>query len=162
MVSNLNLTAVSQFSSRGSSMMEARRGASYLYSKVLSRARRRNLLHKLTHRENQLQDLSAISSDAKRQPPESVGIVSVPLSKIIGSEGRVQDFDNAFNPLKAHNRDRWIGIAAARQKGTSLPPVDLIQAGHQYYVRDGHHRISVAKAFGQAEIEAQIVYVLAN
>jgi hypothetical protein len=80
----------------------------------------------------------------------------------VGSEGRVDDFDSAFNPLTAHTRDRWIGIAVARRQGTVLPPVELIQVGDVYYVRDGHHRISVAKAEGQAEIEARILHALVN
>jgi hypothetical protein len=82
------------------------------------------------------------------------------LAKIVGSEGRTADFDSAFDPLRSHNRDRWIGIAAARRQGAILPPVELIQVGDTYYVRDGNHRVSVAKAAGQVEIEAQILYLL--
>jgi hypothetical protein len=37
-----------------------------------------------------------------------------------------------------------------------LPPVSLVQVGDEYFVRDGHHRISVAKAFGQETIEARV------
>ena len=162
MVTNMDLAAISQFKDKRNSGMEARRQASFLFSRALGRGRRRTFLHKLARRENRLKDLSRFSSDANRQPPKQTRVANIPLSKIVGSEGRIHDFDDAFNPLTAHNRDRWIGIAAARQQGTGLPPVELIQAGHQYYVRDGHHRISVARAFSQAEIEAHIVYVLAD
>ena len=54
------------------------------------------------------------------------------------------------------------GIAAAMRRGASMPPVELIQAADGYYVRDGHHRISVARAAGQASIEGRIAYVLVN
>ena len=110
--------------------------------------------------ENKLRDLTEIARKAKRQPAQRAGVVNIPLTKIIGSEGRTNDFDSAFNPLKSHNRDRWIGIAAARRRGTILPPVELIQVADTYFVRDGNHRVSVAKAAGQVEIEAQILYVL--
>ena len=51
---------------------------------------------------------------------------------------------------------RWLGVARAALRGEHLPPVDLIRAGDVYYVRDGHHRISVARALGQREIDARV------
>jgi hypothetical protein len=50
----------------------------------------------------------------------------------------------------------WLSVAVARQRGKSLPPVKLIQVGDVYYVQDGHHRISVARALGQRDIEAEV------
>jgi hypothetical protein len=47
-------------------------------------------------------------------------------------------------------------VAQARQQGLSLPPVELTQVGEVYFVRDGHHRISVARALGQTDIEAEV------
>jgi hypothetical protein len=107
-----------------------------------------------------LGDLVQSGPNAERRPALGAGVVNVSLSKIVGSEGRVRDFDNTFHPLNDHTRDRWIGIAVARRNGVTLPPVELIQVGCAYYVRDGHHRISVARAAGQAEIEARIAYAL--
>lgn len=80
----------------------------------------------------------------------------VSLSAIRGSEGRSTDFDADFNPLQEHTRERWISVASAMQTGVALPPVKLVQVGAVYYVRDGHHRISVAKQRGQTEIEAEV------
>jgi hypothetical protein len=71
---------------------------------------------------------------------------------IRGSESRSSDFDRDFNPLHDHNRRRWLNVAAARQRGKALPLVKLIQVGDVYFVRDGHHRISVARALGQRSI----------
>ena len=51
---------------------------------------------------------------------------------------------------------RWLGVAAARDHGKVLPPVVLVQVGGVYFVRDGHHRISVARALGQLDIEAEV------
>jgi hypothetical protein len=85
------------------------------------------------------------------------GTEVIPIKKIVGTEGRSEDFDADFHPLKKHNRERWISVAVARQMDVILPAVELIQKGDEYYVRDGHHRISVAKARGQLEIDARIV-----
>jgi ParB-like chromosome segregation protein Spo0J len=42
------------------------------------------------------------------------------------------------------------------RRGLTLPPVDLIRVGESYFVRDGHHRVSAARALGQAFIEATV------
>jgi hypothetical protein len=81
----------------------------------------------------------------------------VPICHIRGTESRAGDFDRDFNPLRDHNQGRWQRIAGARQRGKALPPVDLVQVGNLYFVRDGHHRISVAQALGQPDIEAKVV-----
>jgi hypothetical protein len=90
------------------------------------------------------------------QARSSGGTRTVAIEQIGGSENRVGDFDCEFNPLQTHTRDRWLSVATARQRGRYLPPVALIQVGDRYFVRDGHHRISVARALGQEAIEASI------
>jgi hypothetical protein len=81
---------------------------------------------------------------------------TVPLCQILGSENRPGDFDRDFNPLHDRNKGRWLSVATARQRGKTLPPVALIQVGDLFFVRDGHHRISVARALGQSAIEATV------
>lgn len=68
----------------------------------------------------------------------------------------VDSGDCSFYPVRDHNQGRWLGVATARQEEKSLPPVELIQVGDVYFVRDGHHRISVARALGQPVIEAEV------
>jgi hypothetical protein len=86
----------------------------------------------------------------------TVGSRTVPIEQIRGSQERASDFDRDFNPLQNHTRDRWVSIAVARQRGKALPPVSLVQVGDLYFVLDGHHRISVARALGQRDIEARV------
>lgn len=81
---------------------------------------------------------------------------SVSPTAIIGSVGRRADFDADFRPLQRVSARRWRAIAAAYLAGRGLPPVELIRAGQHYYVRDGMHRVSVARALGIAEIEALV------
>ena len=85
-----------------------------------------------------------------------VGVKVVALDAICGSEGRAADFDNTFRPTDERTMQRWVNIAQARLEGKALPPVELIQVDDAYYVRDGHHRVSVAKALGEAFIDAEV------
>jgi uncharacterized ParB-like nuclease family protein len=85
------------------------------------------------------------------------GLCSVPLSQIVGSVGRYQDFDSQFK-LKNHvPPDRLIRVKQAMREGKTLPPVKLYKIKDEYYVLDGNHRISAAKQFGRSEIMAKIV-----
>ena len=87
---------------------------------------------------------------------------TVPLSQIVGSLewARSQDFDPAFRPVNPRLKERWLAVAERRQAGRSLPPVTLIQSGAQYYVVDGHHRVSVERALGSSTIQACVTPVI--
>jgi hypothetical protein len=92
----------------------------------------------------------------------SIGVHLIPLAAIQGSEGKANAFDRGFHPLPGRqSRERWLAVALARWRGQSLPPVELILVDDGrspiYFVRDGHHRISVARTYGQQEIEANVV-----
>lgn len=103
-----------------------------------------------------LEDLSRKISGRKVTSQHAKGIQTVSIDAIRGSEGRCNEFDARFHPLKEHTRFRWERVASARQDGIALPAVDLIQIGASYFVRDGHHRISVASAMGEKVIEANV------
>jgi hypothetical protein len=84
------------------------------------------------------------------------GLRSVPVDAIHGSESRGDDFDRSFNPLSGRTMARWLSVARARMLGVPLPPVELIELNGAYFVRDGHHRISVARSLGERFIEADV------
>jgi hypothetical protein len=81
---------------------------------------------------------------------------SVPLAHIVGSVGRARDFTCDFWPCPSVNKERWAGIDAALTAGLDLPPVELYQIGEVYFVNDGNHRTSVARANGLQEIAAYV------
>ena len=89
-----------------------------------------------------------------------VGLLVVPLDAIVGSVDRGRDFDRSFRPTSGRVRSRWEHIAAAVRRGESLPPVDLVRIGAIYFVRDGHHRVSVARALGRTDIDAYVTEVV--
>jgi len=101
-------------------------------------------------------DLNEVVQGRRIHHRRSLGLRTVALSDIVGSEGRSEDFDADFRPVVSHIRDRWVGIAVARMRGVVLPPVSLVKFDNQYYVRDGNHRVSVSRFLGQAEIEAEV------
>ncbi len=90
----------------------------------------------------------------------SAGLKVVSLDQIVGSVGRGRDFDRRFRPTSGRSRGRWEQIAAAARRGESFPPVDLVKVGELYFVRDGHHRVSVARALGRTDIDAYVTEVV--
>ncbi|HPA09692.1 MAG TPA: transcriptional regulator [Treponemataceae bacterium] len=93
----------------------------------------------------------------KPQNEVYVGMKSVPINKIIGSEGRYRDFDNHFLPRSGYLRQRWERVDQAHLTDIPLPPIQLYEIGGMYFVRDGNHRVSVAKAQGVEFIDAEII-----
>jgi hypothetical protein len=85
------------------------------------------------------------------------GIHPIPVDQIIGSEGRYNDFSNTFLPKKAMLKNRWSRVSKAHDLLIDLPPISVYKLGNAYFVRDGNHRVSVAKATGIAYIDAEIL-----
>jgi hypothetical protein len=110
----------------------------------------------LTGNTRRLFDLGDVRASCPVRSSHYAGTQAVPIRQIRGSEGRCEDFDASFRPLQIHSKGRWINVAAARERGTSLPPVELIQVGDVYFVRDGHHRISVARERGEEAVDAEV------
>jgi hypothetical protein len=88
-----------------------------------------------------------------------LGLHEVPIARIRGSEGRSRDFNADWEPLHEHTRQKWVNVAVAYGADVALSPVEIIQVGESYFVRDGHHRISVAKARGKTHIEAKVTRI---
>jgi hypothetical protein len=130
-----------------------------LYRTAAASGQLKGFINLLTGKQKKLQDLSELRGAKALNGGHYAGIKTVSLDKIKGSEGRSKDFDGDFRPLKAHNRQRWMNVAKARFDGHDLPPVELIRFQRDYYVRDGHHRISVARALGQQAIEAYVIEI---
>ncbi len=125
------------------------------YHAIRRHGRLDSLFGRLTGRSSQLLDLAAVHGRLEGQRSYA-GTRPVRISQIRGSEGRCQDFDQEFNPRSEKNLARWLSVAQAKLQGVVLPPVELIQVGETYFVRDGHHRISVAHALGEEYIDAEI------
>jgi hypothetical protein len=89
-----------------------------------------------------------------------LGLQVVQIAAIVGTVDRERDFDRHFRPTSSRVRSRWEHIATAMRRGEALPPVDLIKIGEIYFVRDGHHRVSVASALGREDIDAYVTEII--
>src|SRR4051794_24763257 len=96
-----------------------------------------------------------------RRAETDLGVQEIPLESIVGTvDRRPEAFDRSFRPATARVRGRWERIAAARRRGEVLPPIDVYRIGELHFVRDGHHRVSVARAMGDTTIEAHVRQVV--
>lgn len=118
------------------------------------RALQRALKGALTRKPRRLLALTEVAGCAPILERHHLGVQEVAISQIRGSEGRSSDFDSDFLPLRSQSEDRWISVATALLLDVPLPPVELIQLGKDYFVRDGHHRISVAAALQHTHVDA--------
>ncbi|MGD2206320.1 MAG: hypothetical protein PVH17_06040 [Anaerolineae bacterium] len=92
------------------------------------------------------------------EPNGDVSLQEISLDKIVGSMGRYRDFTRAFLPRAQIDPDRWIRVERLRER-SALPPIDVFQVGDVYFVRDGNHRVSVARARNQKTIQARVVEI---
>ena len=89
-----------------------------------------------------------------------IGLKTIELRSVVGSVDRTSDFDRRFRPTSNRLRERWQGINMAQRSGRGMPPISVYRIGDLYFVRDGHHRVSVALALGNTVIEAHVTEVL--
>ena len=96
----------------------------------------------------------------RRVSPEAEsyrGVQTVPLSQIVGSMDRFQDFNREFFPRQRFSAGRWQNVDRAYYQDVHLPPVQLYKVGDVYFVKDGNHRVSVARERGQQFIDAEVI-----
>lgn len=83
----------------------------------------------------------------------------IPLSSIVGSLGRYNDFTRSFLPISDSSRERWARVKGVSESATGFPPIDVYQIGEAYFVKDGNHRVSVARQAGAKTIQAYVTEV---
>ncbi|MGI0530574.1 transcriptional regulator [Treponema socranskii] len=127
------------------------------FNKAHSKALFNEIQHFLNPEEASLISFAEIKSILKPKDEIYVGLKTIPIDKIVGSEGRYKDFDNRFFPKSGFLRERWKHVDAAQYESIVLPPIKAYELGGLYFVRDGNHRVSVAKARGIEFIDAEIV-----
>ncbi|HBY98549.1 MAG TPA: hypothetical protein DEP84_32160 [Chloroflexi bacterium] len=111
----------------------------------------------LTRRSNDLLPFDDVRQRLRAHAQHDGGLQQVPITQIIGSVGRYRDFDRAFLPRQQHTRNRWLNIDRAYYDDVHLPPIELYQLGETYFVKDGNHRVSVARERGQEFIDAYVI-----
>jgi uncharacterized ParB-like nuclease family protein len=119
----------------------------------------RSLISWFTKSRNELLPFDEVRKLVPMQGMHEIGLKEIPLDQIVGSVGRYNDFDRVFLPRRTETRSRWISIDAAHMQDVTLPPIEVYKIGSFYFVKDGNHRVSVARRKGQAFIDANVIEV---
>jgi hypothetical protein len=130
-----------------------------------NRARRRRTLSRLAARLRRsdvdvILPFEEVVEALGRRGERSLGLQSIELDSIVGTVDRGREFDRRFHPKSGRVRQRWERIATAQRRGQSMPPIDVYRIGELHFVRDGHHRVSVARALGLDTIDAYVTEIL--
>jgi hypothetical protein len=135
-----------------------REKANWEWSRVRRKALWAQLRANLDHSKINLVNFTELSHRFNLGNSFYRGVQDIPLDKIIGSMGRYQDFVQAFLPTSESMRGRWQSVAAAYLNPNSrvLPPIEVCQVGAYYFVRDGNHRVSVARHLKRPDIDAHV------
>jgi len=122
-----------------------------------SRARRRAALLGRLRRPGRPVCGLPVYDEALQRRCGRAGVTEIPLEAIAGTTepNRAAQFDRHFRP-KPLTRGRWQRVWVAVNEGVTLPPISVVQIGDAYAIRDGHHRVSVAKARGALTITALV------
>lgn len=132
-----------------------------------SRARRRHLGANLARRMrgksgdvNVILPFDEVVAALGRRSERSVGLQTIDLDSIVGTVDRVREFDRDFRPTSRRVRRRWQRIAEAMRRGEGMPPIDVYRIADMHFVRDGHHRVSVARQLRLDVIEARVTEII--
>jgi hypothetical protein len=132
-----------------------------------SRARRGQTLHRLAARLRRepgdvalILPFDEVVEALGRVSERSLGLQTIELDSIVGTVGRTGEFDRSFRPTSNRTRPRWERIANAQRRGKDMPPISVYRIGEMHFVRDGHHRVSVARAQSRKLIDAYVTEVV--
>lgn len=126
------------------------------YARNLRKAQIQDLLGLITGENTNLVNFEEVARRLRARQEIGQRVETVPLEKIVGSVGRYHDFTREFLPRANVNSQRWARIDAALNSMEGVPPVELYKLGDVYFVRDGNHRVSVARANDLGQIEAYV------
>jgi nucleotide-binding universal stress UspA family protein len=129
------------------------------FSRARQRASLQRVLAWLTGQPTELLPFEKAREAVRGRSTLPRGLQEIPLDAIVGSVGRYADFTRSFLPLVDSQADRWARVKAMAEGQTGLPPIEVYKIGDAYFVRDGHHRVSVAKDIGAKAIEAYVTEV---
>jgi hypothetical protein len=130
------------------------------------RARRRQVLARLAHKLRREPDdvnlvlpFDEVIAALGQRGEQYLGQQTIKLDSIVGSVDSTHDFDRRFRPTSSRVRERWERLALAQARGESMPPIEVYRVGDLHFVRDGHHRVSIAIAAGRKDIDAYVTEV---
>lgn len=129
------------------------------FRRARNRADLKDMLGRLRGESTQLLSFDEARRKLKLRGFLERGLQEVPLDAIVGSVGRYTDFTRDFLPRQEINPERWARVKIAASGLIGLPPIEAYQIGEAYFVKDGNHRVSVARRLGATHIQAYVTEV---
>lgn len=126
------------------------------FEQARRRARVDYVAARLSGRADHLLSFEAVRAQLKQKNPFYQGIIQVPLAQIAGSVGRYKEFTRQFLPLHDSFRERWVTIETLAVSGQGWPPLELYRIGDVFFVKDGNHRVAVARQMKVETVEAHV------
>lgn len=100
--------------------------------------------------------LEELTKTVRPSSSHYLGIRDVPVAAIIGSENRSAYFGEDFLPLFRWMDKRWLIVRDKLLSGELTEPIQVFEYGGYYFVRDGNHRVSVAKTENIEFLSAEV------
>ncbi len=126
------------------------------FNKARSKEIFSRIMNTLKPSRHEMLSLQEVREIVKPKSESYKGMQVVPIAQIVGSEGRYRDFNRSFLPRRESLRRRWTSVDRAHLSDVILPPIKLYEIGGVYFVRDGNHRVSVARSQGVQSIDAEV------
>ncbi|NWG17249.1 MAG: hypothetical protein HXY41_11490 [Chloroflexi bacterium] len=127
-----------------------------VYQSARRRAFWQDVIGLLRNKPAELLSFDDIKTRLRLREESYKGLQDVPLDRIVGSVGRYRDFTSSFLPKSSTSQDRWSRVYAQVHSMEGVPPIELYKVDDVYFVRDGNHRVSVARQLGAKTIQAHV------
>lgn len=110
---------------------------------------------------SQIKSFDDALADSPIREYRKTGQQSIATDKIVGSVGRAHELDENFRYRDRVDSSRHFRVQDAMREGRPTQPIKVIKlkrerSASEYYVMDGHHRVSQAKRQGLSEMNAEI------
>ena len=139
--------------------LELNNSALHDFQSARRKAELQSLMAVLTGRPKELLAYDEVRKKLRAVEANTQKLAVIPLDAIIGSVGRYSDFNRLFQPLNDSDVGRWTGVSKAISGLRGVPPIEVYRIGEAYFVKDGNHRVSVARQLGFKSIEAYVTDV---
>ncbi len=126
------------------------------FNSARSKAFWKDMIALLRGQPAELLSFDEVKSRLRLREESYKGLQDVPLDKIAGSVGRYKEFTANFLPKSNGLKERWSRVYAVAHSMSGYPPIEVYKIGDVYFVRDGNHRVSVARQLGARTIEAHV------
>ena len=142
------------------SYMTYAKSSECLFNRAMRRGVWQRLLRRLQRQPVGLVHFDQVRPSINLGQQYDTGIRPIPVHDIVGSLGRVTEFDRDFMPINPCVENKWRHILRLKSTGIDLPPIEVYKLNGGYYVIDGNHRVSVSRFLGMDYIDAHVIEIV--